>query len=396
MNLTHQIKSERVPPHLIKYMGSKSNIIEFILNSIDNISQGKATKIYDVFSGTCIVSAYLNQSYDVVINDIQEYSSYLGKSYLNKIDPNDIDINIFLNEVNIYKEYFKKKYNLNYFYEEEISLENYLIIESQEKSLLYFSFDHEDHHLFVKNYSGTYWSFQQCLEIDAIYRVAQNYRNKNIYEILIGSLMFAMSYCSQSTGHFAQYRDVKDQKNFKDIMIYRVKSMSDLFISKFNHLINYDRSLNHNFESYTMSFDELLEKADLESVIYADPPYANVHYSRFYHVLETLVKYDYPEVKFKGRYRQDRHQSPFSKKKEAIPAFEKMFTLIKEKNSRMVLSYSDGGVIDLDTLLTLAKKTFGETYKVSIETMEYLHSRLGRTGGKNINVNEILIIADKI
>lgn len=107
----------------------------------------------------------------------------------------------------------------------------------------------EDHHLFVKNYSGTYWSFQQCLEIDAIYRAAQKYRNKNIYEAIIGALMFAMSYCSQSTGHFAQYRDVKDQKNFKDIMIYRVKSIKDLFISKLNLLLHYDRSLNHKFES---------------------------------------------------------------------------------------------------------------------------------------------------
>jgi len=271
-----------------------------------------------------------------------------------------------------------------------------LIVENNEKKLISYEFDKSDKHLFVKNYSGTYWSFQQCLEIDAIYHVAQKYKNKSIYEAIIGALMFAMSYCSQSTGHFAQYRDVKDQKNFQDIMTYRIKSMKDLFISKLNLLLTYDRSHNHKFESYSLSFDELLEKSDPESVIYADPPYANVHYSRFYHVLETLVKYDYPEVKFKGRYRQDRHQSPFSKKREASQAFEKMFTLIKEKNSRMVLSYSDGGVIDLNTLLDLAQKTFGNTYDVTIETMEYLHSRLGRTGGKNINVNEILIIANRV
>ncbi|WP_288364806.1 DNA adenine methylase [uncultured Acinetobacter sp.] len=396
MNLTHQIKSERVPPHLIKYMGSKSNIIEFILNNIHKVNKDKNSKVYDLFSGTCIVAAYLNQHYDVVINDIQEYSSYLGKSYLNKINIDDVDLDGFLNEVISYKEYFERKYELNYCYQYNIQLEDYLLVEEKEKNLISFNFDSQDHHLFVKNYSGTYWSFKQCLEIDAIYRVAQKYRNKNIYEAIIGALMFAMSYCSQSTGHFAQYRDVKDEKNFQDIMLYRIKSIKDLFVSKLNLLLHYDRSLNHKFESYSMSFDELLEKADPESVVYADPPYANVHYSRFYHVLETLVKYDYPEVKFKGRYRQDRHQSPFSKKRQANQAFEKMFTLIKEKNSRMVLSYSDGGVIDLETLLKLAEKTFGDSYKLTIETMEYLHSRLGRTGGKNIDVNEILIIADKV
>lgn len=395
MNLTHQIKSERVPPHLIKYMGSKSSIIEFILDNIDNVNKDKKSKVYDLFSGTCIVAAYLNQKYDVVINDIQEYSSYLGKSYLNKIDTNDIDINNYICDVNEYINYFKKKYEIDFLYKDDISIDSYLTIENDEKKLIFYQFDKNDKHLFVKNYSGTYWSFQQCLEIDAIYHVAQKYKNKSIYELIIGSLMFAMSYCSQSTGHFAQYRDVKNQKNFKNIMLYRVKSIKELFRSKLNHLIHYDRTNNHSYESYSMSFDELLKISDNYSVIYADPPYASVHYSRFYHVLETLVKYDYPEVQFKGRYRQDRHQSPFSKKSEAENAFSTMFRIIKEKKSIMVLSYSNGGVIELDALIALAENIFGVEYNILVKKMDYLHSRLGRTGEKNINVNEILIIADR-
>lgn len=396
MQLAQTFQREIVPPHLIKYMGSKANIIDFIVDNIHKINVNGSRKVYDLFAGTCIVSAYLNRHCEVVINDVQEYSTILGKSYLKKVQKNDIEISDFVKQVEEYVRFFKNKYNVNFSYGSEISRDEYLQIEHLERQLLTKSFSQTDHHLFVQNYSGTYWSFQQCLYIDAIYRIAQHYRNTTVYELILSSLMFAMSYCSQSTGHFAQYRDVKDDKNFKDILLYRIKSVVDLFVSKLNQLLDYDRSTNKKFESFTLSFEELLKKAEKNSIIYADPPYGNVHYSRFYHVLETLVKYDYPEIKFKGRYRQDRHQSPFCKKSEASSAFEKMFYLIKEKDSAMVLSYSDGGVIELNSLLALAQKTFGESYDVSIQTMEYLHSRLGRTGGKNINVNEILIIADKV
>ncbi|WP_171405585.1 DNA adenine methylase [Acinetobacter sp. WCHAc010052] len=396
MQLAHTFQREDVPPHLIKYMGSKANIIDFIVDNINKINCDGSRKVYDLFAGTCIVSAHLNRSYEVVINDVQEYSTVLGKSYLKKVKKNDINVDIFVEQVEQYVAFFKKKYDVDFCYGANISRDDYLEIEQSERQLLLKKFNKKDNHLFVQNYSGTYWSFQQCLYIDSIYRIAQQYRSTTVYELILSSLMFAMSYSSPSTGHFAQYRDVKDDKNFKDILLYRVKSVIELFLSKLNQLLNYNRADNKPFESFTLSFDELLEKSDENSIIYADPPYGSVHYSRFYHVLETLVKYDYPEVKFKGRYRQDRHQSPFCKKSEASNAFEKMFSLIKEKGSAMVLSYSDAGVIELNSLLALAQNTFGESYDVSIQTMEYLHSRLGRTGGKNINVNEILIIANKV
>lgn len=381
------------PPHLVKYMGSKSNIIEFILENIELVNE-KNKKVYDLFSGTCIVAAHLSKKYDVVINDIQEYSGILGRAYLNKINIENFNLALFLDEVDSYVKYFKEKYGLNFFYDLSISIDDYLLIEQQEKNLIEKFFNDDDHYLFVRNYSGTYWSFEQCIYIDSIYRITQQYRSTPMYELLLGALMFAMSYCSQSTGHFAQYRDVKDEKNFADILTYRLKSLPILFEQKLQQLLKYDRSTNNGFESYSYDFKSMLDYSDQRSVIYADPPYANVHYSRFYHVLETLVKYDYPKIEYKGRYRNDRHQSPFSKKSEASQAFFDMFNIIKEKQSTLVLSYSNGGVVELEELLILAKKVFGEDYFVSVKEKDYLHSRLGRTGDRSISVSEVLIIAE--
>lgn len=372
-------------------MGAKTSIIDYIIESVDSIKFNGT--VYDLFAGTTIVSAYLNRKHNVVINDVQEYSGVLAKAYLNKLNNDEFDILAFQKNIAEYITYFKKKYDISFTYKESLDIQSFLDIENREKELLNFKFDKKDHHLFVKTYSGTYWSFEQCLCIDAIYRSAQKFKKHPIYELLIASLMFAMSYSSQSTGHFAQYRTVKDEKNMKDILNYRLKDVYNLFLMKLIQLLQYDRTQPYHFEVKNTSYENVLEKLLPNSLVYADPPYASVHYSRFYHALETIVKYDYPETKFKGRYRTDRHQSPFSKSSEAMDAFETMFTLINKKQSHLVLSYSDGGVVTVEELLKLARSKFSKEYSVEIKEKDYLHSRMGRKGEKSIPVKEILIIA---
>ena len=70
--------------------------------------------------------------------------------------------------------------------------------------------------------------------------------------------------------------------------------------------------------------------------MYADPPYTRDHYSRYYHVLETMSLRDNPEVSMtmiraggsprvsRGVYRADRYQSPFCIKSQAAGAFEEL------------------------------------------------------------------------
>ena len=52
---------------------------------------------------------------------------------------------------------------------------------------------------------------------------------------------------------------------------------------------------------------ELPQSKTRPSVVYADPPYTRDHYSRYYHLLDTLLLYDYPDPVGKGQYRLDRN-----------------------------------------------------------------------------------------
>ncbi len=381
-------------PAIIKYMGSKKPIIDFITTSINDIHIPESI-VCDLFSGSCSISAALRKKFDFISNDIQEYSSVLAQTYfsdLSKYNFKNLEQEIkenATNHVNLFKESFS-----NYFYDYSVitDLKVYQKVELAQRKLIKEKFD-IDFHLFVKHYSGTYWSFEQCVWIDALRKTAEKYKDEKIYYAILSSLMYAMSYSTQSTGHFAQYRDGNSVEAMKNIIIYRLKNVYDLFSKKLEELVN---SLDNHLKKITtttFSYEKCLKNLPQKSTVYADPPYAPVHYSRFYHVLETLVKYDYPELEFKGRYRGDRHQSPFSQKSNAKQAFKELFEGIISANSQMILSYSGSGVVPIEIIISLTKQYFFEGYQVEVKEVDHKHSTMGRFEDQNRDVIEYLVIA---
>lgn len=73
--------------------------------------------------------------------------------------------------------------------------------------------------------------------IDLLRQFADKYRDQQIYYSMISSIMYAMSYCTQSTGHFAQYRDGNTIEAMNNIIIYRIKNLLELFLKKLQQLV---------------------------------------------------------------------------------------------------------------------------------------------------------------
>lgn len=392
------ISYERKIPHIIKYMGSKRRILDFVIEAIDDHYEGG--RLCDLFAGTTILSGALGKLIPMHSNDIQEYSSILAKTYLSNYKWLDHEANVLEKVVDKAQQYvlrIKKKYpELSFTYSERMTIPQFVELEKAQQNLIDFNFGKVSHHLFIKNYSGTYWSFEQCLWIDAIRSVADEYKESPLYYVILSSLMYAMSYNSQSTGHYAQYRDATNKSSKLDILIYRQREILPYFKSKFEQLKGHlgENTFDHTVTS--LDYSECLEAIEPETLVYADPPYAFVHYSRFYHALETLVKYDYPKVDHKGRYRTDRHQSPFCKRTEVDEAFSLMFKKIKAKRATLILSYSNTGMISLDEIIACARKIFGKTYDISFREENHTHSTMGRKDDKSKEVQEYLIIAKRI
>ncbi|MBT9395346.1 DNA adenine methylase [Hymenobacter sp. NST-14] len=380
-------------PHLVKYMGAKRQILDFVIDGIKEVHTGG--QLCDLFAGTAVLSGALASVMPIHSNDMQAYSKVMAELYLSSkpiVDNGTLDRVLTDSQ----KQYTKLASACgSELVDHHLSLprEEYLKIESQHRDFLHKEFGEVGSHLFTKNYSGTYWSVDQCMWIDSIVEASNRFKNQPIYNQILASLMYAMSYSAQSTGHFAQYRDAATEESFIDILKYRRKNILFLFQSKFNELLLMTPSKINNHKATTMDYKDCLAVIPKGGTVYADPPYGAVHYSRFYHALETLVKYDYPQVQFKGRYRQDRHQSPFCTTTKVKPAFQAILTGVKNKRANLVLSYSDNGMISLDNLLLLCKSELKLTHNITCRDIDYNHSTMGRSEDKGRKVKEYLILA---
>ena len=381
-------------PGLIKYMGSKSKIMDFVIDGINEVHQGGA--VLDLFSGSASLAGALGQQCPVHSNDIQNYSRILADTYntayCTKRTPSALKI---IQEArNIVS---TNNLNLDITYLKDMSIDDFVKLEERQRKLIDNNFDYE-WHLFAKNYSGTWWNYEQCLWIDAIRQLAEKYNDEPFYPIILSSLMFAMAYASQGTGHYAQYRDAKTKSSLKDISIYRNRSLPDYFIRKYNELIEYTPKhpslLKHT--STALDYKDCLNQFE-GGTVYADPPYCSVHYSRFYHAIETLVLYDFPKLQIqrgnlvKGRYREERHQSPFCIKTQVPDAFKSLFKGVKKTGSNLVLSYSNTGMISIDEIGEIAQSYFANN-RIEVLTIDHQHMTLGRRKDRHRDVKECLLL----
>jgi adenine-specific DNA methylase len=147
-------------------------------------------------------------------------------------------------------------------------------------------------------------------------------------------------------------------------------------------------------------------------VVYADPPYTRDHYSRFYHVLETICLRDNPRISTtfingktnisRGIYRQNRHQSPFCIISKAVSAFEGLFKKVRRLESSLVLSYSPFDkdkkarprLLTIDELENIAKQYYKKVRIFSVG--DFSHSKLN-CSDKNFDISynaELLIICE--
>ena len=377
-------------------MGSKSKIMDFVLQGINVIHQGGA--ICDLFAGSASLAGAVRQQAEMHSNDIQEYSSVLAKTYLKfyKYEgmPSANEI-ISLARIIVEKNAIEIGVKIDYTKPRSISEFNKIELEQQQFINLEFNWNWQ---FFTKTYSGTWWSAQQCLWIDALREVAATHKNDVCYPLIMSSLMYAMAYTSQGTGHYAQYRDANTESGMNDISIYRKRDLEPYFVKKYNEISGTSPVNEPTYEHKITSLD-FKDCLALFSggTVYADPPYCIVHYSRFYHALETLVLYDNPSVqqmkgaRVKGRYREERHQSPFCIKSQVKQAFLDMFDGVKQSKSSLALSYSNTGMITIDEVQQLAKKVFPEK-PIEILLTDHTHMTLGRKEDRSREVTECLIL----
>lgn len=413
--------------HVMKYMGSKRELLGEIKRIISKQDLG-GKAVLDLFAGTCGVGMALRDVAPIYSNDIQQYSAVISEGCLSvKTEPLNKDEILKIIENDYKKNYraikailpktskkseaftlikewtdvkrikyikFAEQIATNALTGKTRSAElgelynQYLLRQRNSKAFPYIQT--------TTIFSEMYFSLEQATSIDSIRYAIDNLSSeyKKLEKPLLTALIHAYSYASAGTGHFAQFRDLSTISSVKDVFIYRRKSVLDLFVRKAEEILLTSEKNKHHERSKSFSRDylEILSDSSVTKnigIIYADPPYSFVHYSRFYHAIEDLCRYDYPEVEHKGRYRKDRHQSPFCIKSKAPSAFDDMFKAAYKDRLPLLVSYANTGMISLGELDEIASEN---GYTVEALEVNHKHSTMGRQKDKYRDVKEALLL----
>lgn len=208
----------------------------------------------------------------------------------------------------------------------------------------------------LRYFGGAYFSYEQALELDYIAACAGQFPQE-LSDVLTAALLSTASDVVNTVGkQFAQpIRPRNKQGLIKKHLLSKIERDRSQDVRK-----TYIHWLNRYAQHFVVGNAHKVVRADYRdalrtfageySVVYADPPYTRDHYSRFYHVLETIARRDNPAIArnpgaasedlSRGLYREDRHQSPFCIKSQCRSAFEELFRLTSEAKSNLVVSYS--------------------------------------------------------
>lgn len=294
-----------------RYIGSKNKLITWIKSLI--VEETEGSSFLDLFAGTGVVSKNMLDLYDTfIINDF-----------------------LYSNEV-IYKAFFSTEpFNKN-------------VIKNKEKNYQKLMVGNENY--FSKNYGGKFFSNNDAIVIGEIREDIDKDKSLSDREksILLASLIYSCDKVANTVGHYDAYRkktQIKDRFKFE--------------------LIKPIDTTGKNVFIHRLDANELVKKIKAD-VVFIDPPYNSRQYSRFYHLLENLVKWTKPELEGIAMKPPVENMSEYSKTK----APEKFDELIQNIDAKyIVVTYNN----------TYASKSISSKNKITHDQIISSLSKVGST-----------------
>lgn len=419
----------------IYYLGCKANFTDAIKAAIDEVDPAQGP-LCDLFAGTGVVAASLGAFRDVTTVDVQEYSRVLCSAMLDPpalTTPQIIRLSASLSTSELARtltnclqpliEYefrcmvlaadgdaaplvellealpvgmFDDRAELAQ--SEELSD---AMREAAARLRVAGLWDSPDSTM-SRFFGGVYFSYRQAVVLDAILAGAHASEEPLRNPLKAAALSTASQLVNTVGKQFAQplrprHKSGEIKANLGKI-VQRDRGWNTLEVYQ-KWLARY-ASLPRpvgNVRALKQDYLEALREPTTEfSVLYADPPYTRDHYSRFYHVLETMCLRDNPVVSrvvkngatmvSRGVYREERHQSPFCIRSSAPAAFEELFKAARQRDVPLVLSYSpheagDGThprVVSMNLIVELARAHFKRVDIAAIDGS--VHNKLNREG----------------
>ncbi len=319
----------------MRYLGNKTKLLSFIESVIEKYHI-EGDLFADLFAGSGAVGDYFKDRYQVAANDYMGYSAVLCKAKLwNRQTPQ------FLR--------FRRVYQTDPF-----SWLNDRVYEPQ------------DNFFILQNYTPRadrmYLTEENAVKIDGMrLDIEELYRGEVLqereYAFLLASLLESVLKVSNTSGTYQAYFKFWEQRSRKPFVLEPLEmNWVDQPVERLadNRIYNEDANA--------------LARRITGDIAYIDPPYTTTQYTNSYHLLETIARYDYPEIFGKTGRRVNREFSGYSNRQQAILEFEDLFRQLDFEH--VLVSYSNQSIVSLQELVRLAE-LFAVDHRVYVETYDY-------------------------
>lgn len=327
-----QVKKNYIQLQNRRYIGNKYKLIDWIF-SILNRECGKGKSFTDIFAGTGVVSMVAAQHFnEIILNDFLHsnyviYQAFFGTGEWNRDKIDNI-------------------------------IKNYNNIDSEDLEDNYFS----------EYFGGKYFSRNSSKIIGFIRENIEENRSNltdKEYYMLIASLLYSVDKIANTVGHYDAY--------FKKDHIEDSFFMRPIDPLEIKNVIIYREDANQ------------LAKKIKADVVYIDPPYNSRQYSRFYHVLETLTKWDKPKLHGTALKPDPENMSDYCR----VQAKKRLAELVKDLDAKyLVVSYnntynSKSNSSKNKITLQEIKNILTSKGKTKVFEKDYKHFNAGNTDFKN-------------
>lgn len=352
----------------MKYMGSKRVLLLNGLNDVLRRSIADRQRFVDLFAGSGAVAAHVAQQYDIEVRayDLQEFSGILVRAVLERVDV--LDSTVLWKRWNRAAEKICARLSVP---------KNGAVSRRSVVAVRNWAQECEGWPV-TRAYGGHYFSAEQSVWIDALRRTVP--RDHQPRTVAVAALIRGASRCVAAPGHTAQpFQPTPSAMRFlaeawRRNVVNNVKAEFDALCAVHAKRRGRAEVADANIAATT------LRQGDLAFI---DPPYSGVHYSRFYHVLETIALGKDVQVCGTGRYPppEQRPRSRYSLRSESLAAIQELLSTVAECGASAIVTFPNH-----DCSNGLSGEKIKETAREYFTVRETIvKSKLSTLGGRGNN-----------
>lgn len=309
----------------MKYMGSKRWMLQNGLGDLIARELKNAKRFVDFFAGSAAVATHVATKYRVPVAayDLQTFSVVLSRAIIGR--------EAAVDSQTLWAEWYGRAKEFHRPFKTPLAEPVSRNVVNQHRDWCA-----EQSLLVTKSYGGHYFSADQAVWLDSLLRALPE--NEPLRTIALAATVRAASQCAAAPGHTAQpFQPTTTAKPFlveawgKHIPDYCEAALAEISKQHAN-IKGIAEVADANQAARTISEGDLA---------FVDPPYSGVHYSRFYHVLETIARGRCAKVSGTGRYpdRSERPRSNYSLKSKSSVALGRLFHAISSRGGNAILTF---------------------------------------------------------